>query len=142
VPRFTMAVLEGRQPLVNGTGDISRDFTYVDNVVSANMLAAKPTVRTGLTCNIACGDQHDLLELLAAIAREAGRTADPIFGPARPGDIKDSLADISLAREALGYEVKVPFEAGIAKTVAWYRDQAADAADAAGSRSGSTPDTR
>jgi len=141
VPRFTMAVLEGRQPLLNGSGDISRDFTYVDNVVAANLLAASSTARSGLTCNVACGSQHSLLDLLAAIAREAGRAADPIFGPARPGDIKDSLADISLAREALGYEVKVPFEEGIAKTVAWYRDQAADR-DPSSSRSGSTHDTR
>jgi UDP-glucose 4-epimerase len=122
VPRFTTAVLGGARPTVNGTGEISRDFTYVDNVVAANLLASLPTSPSGLTCNIACGSRYSLLDLLDAIARAAGRSADPIFGPARPGDIRDSLADISLAREALGYQVLVPFAEGVAKTVAWYRE--------------------
>ena len=122
VPRFTVAVLEGHRPLINGTGDISRDFTYVDNVVHANLLASLATSPAALTCNVACGSRHSLLELLSAIADAAGRPADPVFGPARQGDIRDSQADISAAREMLGYEVQVPFREGIAKTVSWYRE--------------------
>ena len=92
---FTAALLEGRRPKVNGSGEISRDFTYVDNVVSANLLASRSRTARGLTCNVACGDRHSLLDLLAAIAEEAGRPADPMFGPARAGDIRDSQADIT-----------------------------------------------
>jgi UDP-glucose 4-epimerase len=125
VPRFTTAVLEGRQPMINGDGSVSRDFTYVDNVVAANLLAMRADRPSGLTCNVACGEQHDLLQLLDAINAAAGRTIEPVFGPPRPGDIKDSLADITVAREALGYEVRVPFEEGVARTVAWFRDEAA-----------------
>jgi len=120
VPRFTTAVLEGRQPLINGNGDVSRDFTYVENVVAANLLASLPASPSRLTCNIACGSRHSLLDLLAAISQAAGRPSNPNFGPARLGDIRDSQADITLARRALGYEVVVPFEEGVARTVAWY----------------------
>ena len=122
VPRFVTAVLEGRRPIVYGTGEVSRDFTYVDNVVEANLLAALASSPSGITCNIACGDRHTLLELLDAICMAAGRPADPIFGPPRPGDIVHSLADISVAEQVLGFRVGVPFAEGIARTVAWYRD--------------------
>jgi UDP-glucose 4-epimerase len=123
VPRFVTAVLEGRQPTIYGTGEVSRDFTFVDNVVNANLLAAKPSGPTGITCNVACGDRHTLLELLDSICKAAGRPADPIFGPPRPGDIVHSLADISLVERELGYRVAVPFQEGIERTVAWYRDR-------------------
>lgn len=124
VPRFVTAVLAGDRPTVNGTGEVSRDFTYVDNVIAANLLAAQASSPSGITCNIACGDRHTLLELLDAICVAAGRRADPIFAPPRPGDIVHSQADISVAQHELGYEVEVPFAEGIARTVAWYRDQA------------------
>jgi UDP-glucose 4-epimerase len=123
VPRFITAVLEARQPVVNGRGDFSRDFTYVDNVVQAVLLALRPDGPVSLTCNVASGMRYSLLELLDAISQAAGRTADPVFGPERPGDIRDSQADISMARTMLGYEVGVGFEEGLARTVAWYRDQ-------------------
>jgi UDP-glucose 4-epimerase len=121
VPRFVTAVLEGRAPIINGTGEISRDFTYIENVVRANMAAAEAGGPTGLTCNIACGSRFTLLELLDAIFDAVGRRVDPTFGPARAGDIVHSQADISLATETLGYEVVVPFREGIARTVDWYR---------------------
>jgi UDP-glucose 4-epimerase len=121
IPRFVTAVLAAQPPTINGDGSVSRDFTYVDNVVRANLLAAEPGRPSGLTCNIACGDRTSLIDLLDAIARATGRTVKPIFGPPRPGDILHSLADISLAREALDYTVEVPFSEGIARTVAWYR---------------------
>ena len=122
VPKFITAVLDGRQPTVNGSGEVSRDFTHIDNVVQANLLAADPASPSGITCNVACGDRHTLLELLAAICRAAGRDVEPIFGPPRAGDIVHSLADITEAREAFGYRVQVPFDEGIRRTVAWYQD--------------------
>lgn len=135
VPRFTTAILEGRQPLVNGTGEISRDFTYVDNVVAANLLAASPSTPSGITCNVACGSRYSLLDLLDAISAAAGKPVDPIFGPPRAGDIVHSQADISVAREALGYEVVVPFHEGIARTVRWYATSgAADRQETAADR--------
>ena len=124
IPKFVTAALEGTAPTINGTGEVSRDFTYVDNVVRANLLAAEAGRPTGLTCNVACGSRYSLLELLDAIYAATGGGVPPVFGPPRPGDILHSLADISLAREALGYEVAVPFPEGIARTVAWYRHEA------------------
>jgi UDP-glucose 4-epimerase len=129
IPRFATAVLEGRTPTINGSGEISRDFTYIDNVVEANLLAADASSPSGLTCNIAGGSRYTLLEVLASIGRAAGRRVEPEFGPPRVGDILHSQADISLAAEALGFELRVPFEEGIIKTVAWYRDQAGGRAE-------------
>jgi UDP-glucose 4-epimerase len=123
VPRFVTAVLEGSRPTIYGSGETSRDFTYVDNVVEANLLATHASLATPVTCNVACGSRFSLLELLDAICRAAGRHVDPILGPPRPGDIRHSLADISIARREIGYEVLVPFQEGIARTVDWYRGQ-------------------
>lgn len=122
VPRFTTAVLNRIRPTVNGTGEISRDFTFIDNVVEANLLAAAPTAPSGLTCNIGCGQRYSLLDLLQAIGDAAGSAVEPIFGPPRPGDVPHSLADISLAERELGYRVVVPFAEGVVRTVTWYRD--------------------
>jgi UDP-glucose 4-epimerase len=122
IPRFATAVLAGRTPTINGSGGISRDFTYVDNVIDGNLLAAKASSPSGLTFNIACGTRYTLLELLRAIGDAAGRTVEPRFGPPRAGDIVHSQADISLAREGLGYAPMVSFHEGIARTVAWYRE--------------------
>lgn len=123
IPKFATAVLEGTRPTINGNGEISRDFTYIDNVVAANLLAASQTGPAHLTCNIACGARYSLLELLRLICEAGGRTVEPIFGPPRAGDVPHSQADISIAREMLGYEVVVPFPEGVARAVAWYREQ-------------------
>jgi UDP-glucose 4-epimerase len=123
VPRFVTAVLRDEPPIINGRGDTSRDFTFVENVVEANVLAATVQDVTGLTCNIGCGGRYTLLELVAAIGRAAGRTPRPRFGPPRPGDVPHSQADISLAVSRLGYRVVVPFEEGIARTVTWFATQ-------------------
>ena len=128
IPRFVTATLEGRRPTINGNGEVSRDFTYVDNVVAGNLLGASPSSPTGITCNVACGARYDLIELLETIGDAAGQRVEPIFGPPRPGDIVHSQADISLARSALGYEPIVPFREGIARTVAWYREHRGDPA--------------
>jgi len=123
IPRFATAVLEDRTPTINGSGGISRDFTYVDNVIEANLIAARSSSPSGLTCNVACGTRYTLLELLSAIGDAVGRRVEPRFGPRRAGDIVHSQADIALAREAPGYEPVVSFHEGIARTVAWYREQ-------------------
>jgi UDP-glucose 4-epimerase len=120
VPAFVTSVLEGRPPTVNGSGAITRDFVYVDDVVAANLLAADPSRASGLTCNIASGTRTSLLDLLSAIATATDRAVDPVFGPPREGDVLDSQADITLARQALGFEVQVPFAEGIRRTVAAY----------------------
>jgi UDP-glucose 4-epimerase len=132
IPRFTTAALEGRAATINGSGEISRDFTYVDNVVEANLLAADTSAPSRLTCNVACGTRYSLLDLHRAIGEAAGRLIEPAYGPPRPGDIVHSQADISIARQELGYEVVVPFEEGIGKTVAWYRDRGASTASNGG----------
>jgi UDP-glucose 4-epimerase len=127
VPRFITSVLDGMRPVVNGTGDISRDFVHVDDVVEANLLASRSSSPSGITCNIASGTRTTLLDLLEAVSAAAGRDANPVFGPHRPGDIPHSQADVALAREALGFEARVPLRAGIADTLAWFRDRGARA---------------
>ena len=122
IPRFITAGLSGERPVVYGDGTQSRDFTYVDNVISANLLAAAATAVSGLTCNIGCGKQHSLLDLLTAIGREVGRDMKPLFEPGRAGDVLYSRADISLAQRRLGYSVIVPFEEGVTRCVAAYRE--------------------
>lgn len=126
IPRFIMAALEGRPATINGSGEVSRDFTYVDNVVRANLLAARQESPTGITCNVACGARYSLIELHRAIGEAAGQYIDPVFGAPRPGDILHSQADIGLARASLGYEPFVTFPDGIGITVAWYRDRMAN----------------
>ena len=121
IPLFITAVLEGRGPTINGDGGITRDFTYVENVVSANLLAATAEDASGQTMNVACGDRTSLLQLLDTICAAAGQSVEPVFGPPRVGDITHSLADVSLARSIIGYEVEVPFREGIARTVQWYQ---------------------
>ncbi len=120
VPRFIMAALGGRPAVVYGDGRQSRDFTYVDNVVSANLLAASAARASRLTANIGCGGRFDLLGLLGRIGEFVGSAVSPVFEPARAGDVRDSEADISVARQELGYHVAVPFEEGLRRTVASY----------------------
>lgn len=124
VPKFTTAVLENRRPTIFGDPGISRDFTYVDNVVAGNLLAARKPGVAGLTCNLACGGRYSLQNLLDAIGDAIGRQVEPILGPPRAGDIQHSQADISVAKDRLGYQVAVPFDEGIARTVGWYQRRA------------------
>ncbi|MBN2106649.1 MAG: SDR family oxidoreductase [Deltaproteobacteria bacterium] len=121
IPLFVTAVIEGRRPTIYGDGLQTRDFTYVANNVQANILAAttdRPVA--GKIINIACGTSFSLHDLLKAINLSLDKNIDPVFAPARKGDVKHSLADISLARELLGYEVGVDFNEGIRRTVDWY----------------------
>lgn len=123
IPLFVRAALRGESPRVNGDGRQSRDFTYVDNVVDANLLAARAPHLGGESINIAAGSPHSLLDVLDAIGAFLGKPVVPTFGPERPGDIRDSHADITLAREVLGFTPRVPFDEGLRRTIAWLRTE-------------------
>ena len=125
IAQFTFKMMEGITPTIFGDGLTSRDFNYVDNAVSANLLAcqAPSEVATGRVFNIGTGSSHTLNEVYAAIADQLGFTAKPTYGPPREGDIKHSLADIARARKELGYEPKAHFHEGLKKTVAWYLEE-------------------
>lgn len=121
IPLFITACLEGRQPVFYGDGLQTRDFTFVQNNVNANILAATSKNGAGMMFNIACGTFYSLRDLLAAINKALGTNIEAKIAPARVGDVRDSLANIDKAREVLGYEVVVPFEEGIRRTVEWYK---------------------
>lgn len=121
IPAFITAALEGRRPVVHGDGLQTRDFTYVQNVVAANLLACEAPDAAGQAINIACAERISLLDLLAEIGRITGRTIEPEFDPARPGDVKHSLADISKAERLLGYRPVVSFARGLERTVEYLR---------------------
>jgi nucleoside-diphosphate-sugar epimerase len=125
IARFAMEMLAGRTPTIFGDGGQSRDFTYVDNVVSANLLAASaPADRcAGNVYNVACGEARPLTDVYWALAKELDFHEAPVHLPPRAGDVRDSLADISRAQQDLGYTPLVGFEEGLARTAAWYRSQ-------------------
>jgi len=118
---FIPAVLEGRQPKIYGDGLQSRDFTYVQNVVEANLIACQAPGVAGRVFNIACGDRITVNAMLQSINKITGKDITPIYESPRPGDIKHSQADITHAREQLGYQPKVSFEEGLRNTIEWYR---------------------
>jgi UDP-glucose 4-epimerase len=123
IPLFATAVLEGRRPLVHGDGTQSRDFTYVADVVHANICAANAAAPrcSGEVLNIAPGTSHSLLDLLGLLGEITGNRPDPEFGPPRPGDVGRSQADASAARAALDWEPRWSFADGLRETVAWLR---------------------
>jgi len=123
IPKFVTAMLRGDQPVIYGDGLQSRDFTYVTNVVQANILAAKAEGVIGEVFNIACGKRHNLLKLIEVINRILGTSLMPIHTASRPGDVRHSQADISKAEGMLGYKVEVGFEEGLRRTIEWYRSQ-------------------
>jgi UDP-glucose 4-epimerase len=123
IPLFIMAMLQGESPTVHGDGLQSRDFTYVANVVQANLLAAAAPNVAGRVFNVACGQRHTLLDLIAALDDILGTQIAPTHTDPRPGDVRHSLADITAAREALGYRVQVDFYEGLRRTVDWYKER-------------------
>ena len=123
IPRFITALLTGKSPVVYGDGLQSRDFTYVDNVVDANLLASEADGAAGQAFNIACGGRYTLLELLAKLREMIGSEIEATHEPNRPGDVRDSQASIEAAEQVLGYRVSVGFEEGLRQTVEWYRKQ-------------------
>jgi UDP-glucose 4-epimerase len=121
---FITSMLEGRAPVLYGDGRQSRDFTYVANVVDGNLRALTAKGLTGQAVNLATGRRITLNALLKALAREIGCDATAVRMPARPGDIRHSLADVRQARRLLGYRPAVDFETGLRLTLDWYRDAA------------------
>lgn len=122
VPKFITALLEGRQPTVFGDGEQSRDFIYIDNTVEANVLAAGARDAPGLAFNVAGGVRISLNDLLAELRELAGVDLSGRYMDARPGDIPHSLADISLAREVLGFEPGIDLRDGLARTIEFHRE--------------------
>jgi UDP-glucose 4-epimerase len=121
VPLFAQALLEGRRPTIYGDGLQTRDFTYVENVVEANLRACFASGAPGRVFNVACGKSVSVLSLLATMARVLGVKADPQFAPPRAGDVRHSRADISWAKGLLGYEPRVGFPEGIRLTLGSFR---------------------
>lgn len=117
IPAFITSMLRGEAPTIHGDGLQTRDFTYVSNVVEANLLACHGEGAQGEALNIACGEQLSLVRLVEGINRHLGTQIKPVFGPPRPGDVRDSLADITRARQLLGYEPRVSVEAGLKRTI-------------------------
>lgn len=121
---FTRALIEKRSPTIYGDGEQTRDFTYIANVVDGVLRACKADV-SGEVINVATGSRLSLNELFRAVRALIGSSVNVSYGPARAGDVRDSQADISRARELLGYEPSVSFEEGLRRTVDWYRTQVA-----------------
>lgn len=121
ISRFCTAMLRGESPIVNGDGGQTRDFTYVANVVHANMLACTADLSGPLVVNIGAGQRTSLLGLLKALEELTGRACPPTFQPERAGDVRDSQADISLAAQKLGYSPIVDFKAGLQETLAYFK---------------------
>jgi nucleoside-diphosphate-sugar epimerase len=124
--KFITLMLKGEAPTIFGDGTQSRDFTYIDNTVEANLLAAKAPAAevAGRVFNVATGRRVDLNEMFQALKKLTGYSGEAHYGPERGGDIKHSLADIAQAEKHMGYKPKVDFEEGLRRTVEWYRAQA------------------
>ena len=125
--KFISNMLRGQQPTIFGDGEQSRDFTFIDNVVHANLLAMRAPANkvAGMTFNAATNHRVNLKETYRILQKLTGYSGEPAFGPERPGDIKHSLADITLAKHHFGYEPQVGFEEGLTRTINWYRGQLA-----------------
>jgi UDP-glucose 4-epimerase len=126
IPLFARALLAERRPVVTGDGDQSRDFTYVDNAVRANLLAAETNgLPPGRIYNIACGRRIYVPAIVTEMNRILGTDLEPEFGPPRPGDVRHSLASVDRARQELGYDPDTDFAVGLKRTLAWIRDNPA-----------------
>ena len=122
IPRFIMGCLNGTPSTIFGDGEQSRDFTFVEDCVAANLLACEAEIAGGEVCNIGTGSHITVSELHATIRRLAGKGSLPEFGPPRAGDVKHSLADIGQAKALLGYVPRCDVKDGLAKTVDWFRN--------------------
>ncbi len=121
IPLFITKLLAGERPLIYGDGKQSRDFAFVENVVHANLLAAEVPGVAGQTFNVGCGRSVSLLELIHALNLLLGSNVEPVFQPARAGDVRDSLADITHTVNDLGYDPRVDLEEGLRRCVEFYR---------------------
>ncbi len=122
IPAFVTAILKNQPPTIYGDGEQSRDFTYIDNVVEANLLAARAKRTSGEVINIACGQAITVNAIIDMINQLLGKKVKPTYVPARPGDVKHSLANITLARKLIGFTPTVQFKEGLEKAITWYRN--------------------
>ena len=122
IPAFVTAILKNEQPTIYGDGEQSRDFTYIDNVVEANLLAARTKHTAGEVVNIACGQAVTVNEIINMINELVGKNVKPLYTDPRPGDVKHSLADITAAEKLLSYKPTVAFREGLQKSIDWYRE--------------------
>ena len=123
IPRFIRQLLHGEIPTINGDGKQSRDFTYIDNVIQANLKAClAPSEAAGAAYNIAYGGREYLIDIYYDLCKALGKEVAPKFGPDRVGDIKHSNADISKAKKMLGYDPEYDFAQGIQLAIAWYEE--------------------
>ena len=124
IPLFITALMEGRAPMIFGDGSQSRDFTYIANVVRANILACRAEGAPGRTVNIACGGRTTVNELALSLQDILGVRRDPVHGEPRPGDVPHSWADLGLAETVLGYRPEVDLRTGLERTVLWFKENA------------------
>ncbi len=122
IPAFVTAILKNEPPTIYGDGEQSRDFTYVDNVVEANLLAARAKQTKGEVINVACGEAVTVNAIIDIINELLSKNIKPTYTDPRPGDVKHSLADITLAQKLISYKTKVPFKQGLKLAINWYRD--------------------
>lgn len=122
IPKFIKQLLHDEQPVINGDGKQSRDFTYIENVIEANLKACKAsTEAAGEAYNIAYGGREYLIDVYYSIAKALHKDIEPLYGPDRKGDIKHSNADITKAKELLGYQPEFDFDTGLRQSIDWYR---------------------
>ena len=121
IPAFVTAILKGVPPTVYGDGEQTRDFTYIDNVVHGNVLAARAQRTAGEAVNVACGDQISVNRVIARVNGLLGADVRPVYAASRPGDVRHSMADIRLARELLGFEPQVDFDEGLRRAIGYYQ---------------------
>ena len=122
IPAFVTAILKDEPPTVYGDGEQSRDFTYIDNVVHANLLAARAEQTAGEVLNIACGEAITVNAIIDMINKIVGKNVQPIYADSRPGDVKHSLADITKAQNLISFNPVISFNEGLQKAIEWYRD--------------------
>ena len=122
IPKFIKAILEDRQPTIYGDGKQSRDFTFIQNVVEANILATEADFPAGMVFNCACHERIDLNELVSSINSILSKNIKAIYADPRPGDVKHSFANIERIKQHLGYKPKVFFEEGLRHTIQWYQE--------------------
>lgn len=123
IPKFIKQLLNNEQPTINGDGKQSRDFTYIENVIEANLKAClAPSEVAGEAFNIAYGGREYLIDIYYSLTKALGKDIEPIFGPDRKGDIKHSNADISKAKQMLGYDPEYDFARGLNEAIEWYKE--------------------
>jgi UDP-glucose 4-epimerase len=122
IPAFVTSIIRGESPTIYGDGEQTRDFTYIDNVVQANLLASRAPGVKGEVVNVACGQSITVNEIIRQINALLGTNVPPRYVPARAGDVKHSLADISAAKALIGYEPLVQFDEGLRRAIEYYKN--------------------